>query len=424
MDGDSPMIASLIRCLDEGNSQCRRVHDDRIGPPANLSRLVAAHLPQAGITRIAEVTALDRIGIPVAIAIRPNSRTLSVNQGKGADLPSAVASATMEALELATAEQLPPSLRLASLGQLQAEAERVLDLGRSTRCHARKVGRTDQMLWTDGYDHCSRQTVAVPWSLVGADYRADPPGFHPAFQVSTDGLASGRTYCEAIFHGLCELIERDASALLDLTPTATFAARTRHVGPDDPPTVMEMDRQVRAAGCSLTVTDMTTDLGVPAFTAVISDRANAPKTRYGHSGGCGCHPDRARALVRAITEAAQSRLTRITGSRDDLPLRLYQPAADEDDDTYTEIVVGLDGQDRQHSGPPSLETSDSIPVNIRALVARLQASGLSQIVSVPLSNPFGIAVVRVIVPGLQTEIVDAKGSLGARALAVLMPDPQ
>jgi YcaO-like protein with predicted kinase domain len=46
-------------------------------------------LQEIGITRVGDITGLDRIGIPVWIAVRPNSRTLSVSQGKGLDAPAA-----------------------------------------------------------------------------------------------------------------------------------------------------------------------------------------------------------------------------------------------------------------------------------------------------------------------------------------------
>ena len=52
-----------------------------------------------GITRLGNITGLDRIGIPVVAAIRPNSRSVSVSQGKGLDLSQAMASALMEAVE-------------------------------------------------------------------------------------------------------------------------------------------------------------------------------------------------------------------------------------------------------------------------------------------------------------------------------------
>ena len=66
-----------------------------------------------GITRLGNITGLDRIGIPVAIAVRPNSRSVSVAQGKGLEMPQAMASALMEACETFHAEQIGP-LRVAA----------------------------------------------------------------------------------------------------------------------------------------------------------------------------------------------------------------------------------------------------------------------------------------------------------------------
>ena len=63
-----------------------------------------------GITRLGNITGLDRIGIPVVAAIRPNSRSVSVSQGKGLDLSQAMASALMEAIEGFHAEEVGESL--------------------------------------------------------------------------------------------------------------------------------------------------------------------------------------------------------------------------------------------------------------------------------------------------------------------------
>ena len=70
---------------------------------ALLSRLGPA-LDWAGVTRIGEVTHLDRIGLPVFQAVRPMSRSLAVHQGKGRCEADARISAAMEAIEGACAE--------------------------------------------------------------------------------------------------------------------------------------------------------------------------------------------------------------------------------------------------------------------------------------------------------------------------------
>src|SRR3979411_800652 len=62
-----------------------------VAPEETLAR-VAEKARQIGVTRLGNVTGLDRIGIPVTVAVRPNSRSFSVSQGKGLGLSQAFAS--------------------------------------------------------------------------------------------------------------------------------------------------------------------------------------------------------------------------------------------------------------------------------------------------------------------------------------------
>ncbi len=71
----------------------------RCPPRKTLARLTP-FFSAMGITRVANVTGLDNIGIPVVMVCRPNSRGLAVSQGKGLDLDSAKVSGLMEAAEL------------------------------------------------------------------------------------------------------------------------------------------------------------------------------------------------------------------------------------------------------------------------------------------------------------------------------------
>jgi ribosomal protein S12 methylthiotransferase accessory factor len=391
---------------------------DRLVEPGEVFARVKPHFPCAGITRVAEVTQLDRIGIPVAVAVRPNSRSLSVSQGKGMSPDQAVLSAVMEALELAAAERLPADLRRASLGAMNGLP--VLDLERSTRCRLDRIGRDEEVLWAEGYQIGADRTIHVPWALTGVDYREQPEGFHIAFQVSTDGLASGSSADEAVLHGLCELIERDAAALMTFMSNDELQTRAYALDEEDGPDLSAMRRAIDATGCTLNVIDMTTDIGVPAFTAIISDPVDdaAHVTRYAHSGGCGCHPSHRRALEKAIVEAAQSRITRITGSRDDMPAGTYAAA----EGAERQTVAGMLAFARSGSGrkPPSFAFGDTPAENVALLVERLKERGIDEMVVVPIGNDFGISVLRVIVPGLQTELTGQRSKLGRRALMKLI----
>jgi ribosomal protein S12 methylthiotransferase accessory factor len=76
-----------------------------VAPEATWERLVPL-MSTVGVSRMANVTGLDDVGLPVWQAIRPTSRSLSVSQGKGWSDLLAKISALMEAIEYWSAEQI------------------------------------------------------------------------------------------------------------------------------------------------------------------------------------------------------------------------------------------------------------------------------------------------------------------------------
>ena len=88
-------------------------------------------LDWAGVTRVGEVTHLDRIGLPVFQAVRPMSRSLAVHQGKGRCEADARISAVMEAIEGACAESVQADGPFCRYDDLDEETRlpRFLDYG-------------------------------------------------------------------------------------------------------------------------------------------------------------------------------------------------------------------------------------------------------------------------------------------------------
>src|SRR5215217_3573792 len=70
-------------------------------PPRETIRRVTPLMPIVGVTRVAEVTGLDRVGIPNFSTVRPRERGegLSYYNGKGSTPLAAKAGALMEAIE-------------------------------------------------------------------------------------------------------------------------------------------------------------------------------------------------------------------------------------------------------------------------------------------------------------------------------------
>src|SRR5438270_7084503 len=165
----------------------------RTADPGETLARVRPYAARMGITRLGNITGLDRIGIPVAIAVRPNSRSVSVSQGKGLDLAQAMASALMEACESFHAEEIGPSQR-ATYRSL-VNSERAVDP--RTLCPATRPFDPDEAIfWIEGYDLLGQEACWIPAEIVHTDYaEPEPDGF---FLAGTNGLASATHLVDAI----------------------------------------------------------------------------------------------------------------------------------------------------------------------------------------------------------------------------------
>jgi ribosomal protein S12 methylthiotransferase accessory factor len=267
-----------------------------------------------GITRATDITRLDRVGIPVYASIRPTAMagSLCVNAGKGLRPQEAEVGAWMEAIEFALAEPgaSPVAVvRSTARGVLDGRKrpEAILDLCPKVRV---RVDLDAPMDCVEAHDVATLERALVPAELVFLPY-APSRHFRRIFGTSSNGLASGNTVREATVHALCELVERDVRSFEALHDTSR---------PVDLDTVDGQARalvqRVRDAGLQLFVRTARNEFGLPYFFAIINDPdACAPHLL---NGGYGCHPLRSIAFVRAVSEAAQSRLAYIHGGRDDL----------------------------------------------------------------------------------------------------------
>ena len=146
--------------------------------------------PQMGITRVANVTGLDRVGIPVVMVVRPNSRSVAVSQGKGLTVAAAKASGVMEAAELWHAEHITKPLKLASYRGDARRAPGRRPGPAAPRRRRVRAGPADPL--DRGQRSRRRRTglgAASSWSARTTRCRC-PPG-SGCFQASSNGLASG-----------------------------------------------------------------------------------------------------------------------------------------------------------------------------------------------------------------------------------------
>lgn len=365
--------------------------------PAQTLARVRPHMAAMGITRIANITGLDRIGIPVVMVTRPNSRSLSVSQGKGLDLDAAKASGLMEAVETYHAENIAKPLLMGSWNDLQKDRG-LVDVAALPQSREAGYHPDRPMLWIEGMDQVAASPVWIPYELIHTNYTLPRPADYGCFPANTNGLASGNHLIEAINHGICEVIERDANTLWHLQDDAARAHRVLALDSIDDSACRDVLERFKGADIDVIVWDTTTDVGVAAFQCLVIGRDDAfadPEF------GAGCHPSRAVALLRALTEAAQARTTYIAGSRDDYSHEMYTARSRRRRLERCRALLRGSSPAREFSAVPDCET-DTLEADNAWLLERLQSAGIRQVAFVDLTKPeFSVPVVRVVVPGLE-----------------------
>lgn len=286
----------------------------RVRLPQDTLAAITPLLPEYGITRLADVTGLDRIGIPVVMSVRPAATTLSVSQGKGATLPLAKISAAMEAIELWYAENAVPPAGLRGVPARELHLPyQVTDL---TLPEGSLLTEHTRLDWIEAEDLVDGSVTWVPRGAVAFETGSDRcAGIDPA--ATSNGLASGNTVAEATTHALYEAIERDA-----LDDAQSPDADRLPVDPstvDDPHCAALIDR-VLASGAWLALDIVPSRTGIACVSAALWHEDAAASVMR----GSGAHADAGVALSRAITEAAQARLTFIAGARDDISPDTYR----------------------------------------------------------------------------------------------------
>lgn len=380
---------------------------DRMRSPAETVAKTRPHWGRLGITRVADQTGLDRIGIPCFAAFRPNSHTLANNQGKGLTPDAARASAVMEAVEFAVAEAPQATLLTATPSELERKGTCFISVERYLP-EAEAVDPEKSCRWVVGQNLFDGYPVAVPFDLIRLS--CDPPEF-PGIARSTNGLASGNTRLEAVFHGICELIERDAHTLWSLRGAAARLRQVLDPAALGDPVVSQLAGRVTGAGLTLRLFDQTTSIGVPTIMAAIGDLGDPNRSYVSLGAGFGTHPVTARAAIRAITEAAQTRVTSIAGSRDDiLPSDYARP--------LPERALALLTADMTDCAPwpTGLGPGSGLSECHDFVLQRLKGAGVDQIAAIEISPlELGVSVVRLISPQLEDREVNVYWRPGARA---------
>ncbi len=371
----------------------------RTVPPEQTLEQIRPYLPRAGITRLANITGLDRLGVPVTLAVRPNGRVLSVSSGKGLTLPAALVSGAMEALELQHAEvEWSPATVRRSYAEMASEHV-VPQRSELPLARAAPFPVDWPYLWTWGWDLVGCVDVAVPVSMVHMGNRHSRIFDLWAFQVTSNGLASGNNMIEAIHSALLEVIERDA--------VTCHGERRQRSGVPPPvvdlttidfPLVSGLLERLDRADVSTVLFDCTIDTGVPVYMAnIFEPDGQLP----GIFAGYGANLDPQVAMIRAVTEAVQARTVTIAGSRDDL--HRHRAVRSQVTTQYVPTWLASVAQAPVVATPPvPPRPAETFEAEVRVLLEHLRAAGLERVIVLDLSTPWcPVSVAKVVVPGLE-----------------------
>ena len=351
-------------------------------------------LKMFGITRVANISGLDDLGIFVTTCIRPNSKHLSVAQGKGLSLELAQISAIMEAIEAYHIENPKAPALQGSYTALKDDYP-LIDPGVFPRSLFSKNLQAMPLAWTRALEYNTQKPYYLPHILSCIDstkIRSE----YALFNVSSNGLAAGNSFNEALAHALLEVIEREALFHWQiLTPEAKQARQIDILTIDD--ANHPLIEQLLQKGIEIKLWDISSGIGIPAFHCALID--HNPIRSLPLFTGTAAHLSKTIAVSKALTEALQGRLTYISGSRDDVF-----------DDYYLKLKLDF----MQH---PPLKTpagtkkyaaclAENVPSTLAGLLekitARLTANGFTQILIIDhYKKELSIPVVQVFVPGLR-----------------------
>jgi oxazoline/thiazoline synthase len=327
--------------------------------------------------------------------------------GKGSTAEQAEASALMEAIErysgIFQGDEIRVTRRFTDFapGDAILPNDILLFSDAQARQDAGSPGEPGEVQTAPaGFDRSAKIEWSPVWSLRDGRFKYVPTtllyffyGGPDTFRADSNGCAAGNTIEEAIVQGFLELVERDAYAIWWYNRSQRAAVDLSQF---DDSYVRDLHSQLADAGRKLWVLDVTSDLGVPTYVAILHWMQNGQENI---EFGSGAHFDKRIALLRTLTELNQflsiglmdggsgekSSLDRVT------PLRLQEyPFL-----TPSSHPIVLPGSDAQ------IGALDNTRNQVLACVDIARRAGLDFLVLNQTRPDVEVPVVRVIAPGLR-----------------------
>lgn len=377
----------------------------RIIPPSETIENNEDKCKIAGITRITEITHLDRIGLPVFSAIRPTSQdgAISIYGGKGITTEHAKASAMMEGFERYSAEKQDENLVTGTVSEISSKGN-IIDIESLNLPKDFKKENIDSMNleWNVCHDLITGEDYYIPSNAIYHPYVLEDNACRSLFKSNTNGLASGNSLEEAILHGMFEVIERDAWSIFELTHKNSSQIDLESI---DSEVVNDALSKFSENEINIKLMDLTADVNIPTIAASSDD------TLLKDAGlltlGIGTHLDPEVAILRALTEVAQSRATQIHGAREDTVRADFARTAGYERMKRINKHYFEDEDKKINLSDIENRSTDSITKDIDIVLEELKANEIEHVLYYDLTRPeLDVNVVRVIIPTMELYSID------------------
>ena len=396
----------------------------RVRDPKETIEINEGKLRTAGITRLTEITDLDRVKIPVFSAIRPTAQSggVSVYAGKGATVEQAKASAMMEGFERYSAERQDKDSERTfvdtyyNIKKGLSNVDNALDPKDLLlpKNYGNENVENSRLEWIEAEDIISEESIYVPSNAVFHPYiptREVSPSPIAIFKGNTNGLASGNIIEESVLHGIFEVVERDAWSIFELTKRNKKEISQDTIEND---TINELLEKFHNQGIDIKLMDITADLKITTVAASADDTVLKDPALL--TLGVGTHLNPEVAVIRALTEVAQSRATQIHGTREDTIRADFMRKSGYEHMKRMNRHYFQKEEETINLGDIEDKSSHSIKRDIETSIEEVQKAGFKQILYTDLTREeIGINVARVIIPKAELYSLDEE-RLGTRAL--------
>ncbi|WP_288267026.1 YcaO-related McrA-glycine thioamidation protein [uncultured Methanobrevibacter sp.] len=377
----------------------------RVIAPKKTVEINEDKLKTVGITRVADITDLDRIGMPVFTAIRPTAEdgAISIYGGKGISKDHAKASAMMEGFERYSAEkQESDDTIFATPNEIGEKGEYIepKSLNLPQKFEKADLGDT-KFEWNLAHDIITGNDYYVLSNAVFHPYNHDSD-VESLFKSNTNGLASGNVLEEAILHGIFEVIERDAWSIFEMTHKNYSQINIDSIESE---LIKEIIDKFESQGIKIKLMDFTADINIPTIAASADDTVTRDAGLL--TLGIGTHLDPEVAILRALTEVAQSRATQINGAREDTVRADF--AREAGYERMKRINKYYFRQEEEQINLSDIEnkSTTSIDEDIDIVKEELIANDIKHVLYTDLTRPeVDVSVVRVIIPEMEVYAID------------------